>query len=117
MAISDFVVGEYAPNNLSNGGENIKLSFGAGIPIREFEYIDDEPWPTGADGEGYSLVLKEPDTSPDHKEPGSWTISSVVGGSPGKGEIRYTYDLWKESMFTFEQIQDQLISGKSSDPG
>ena len=31
---SDFVVGEYAPNNLSNGGENIKLSFGAGIPIR-----------------------------------------------------------------------------------
>ena len=113
---SDFVVGEYAPNNLSNGGENIKLSFGAGIPIREFEYIDDEPWPTGADGEGYSLVLKEPDTSPDHKEPGNWTISSVVGGSPGKDEIKYTYDLWKESMFTFEQIQDQLISGKSSDP-
>ena len=44
------------------------------------------------------------------------SISSVVGGSPGKDEIKYTYDLWKESMFTFEQIQDQLISGKLSDP-
>ena len=92
------------------------MSFGAGIPIREFEYLDDDPWPKRADGEGYSLVLKEPDTSPDHKDPGNWTISSVIGGSPGEDEIQYTYDLCKESIFTSEQVQDQLISGKSSDP-
>ena len=110
------LAGEYTPNNLSNGGENIKLSFGAGVAIREFVYQDNEPWPEAADGKGYSLVLKEPQKLPDHNDPKNWTISSALGGSPGKNEIQITYDLWKSSTFSLEQLQDPLVSNQSSDP-
>lgn len=51
-----FVVGEFS-KNLSNSGELVKLSFGAGTLIRELTYQDQYPWPTGADGSGASLVL------------------------------------------------------------
>ena len=110
------LAGEYTPNNLSNGGENIKLSFGAGVAIREFVYQDNEPWPEAADGKGYSLVLKEPQKLPDHNDPKNWTISSALGGSPGKNEIQITYDLWKSSTFSLEQLQDPRVSNQSSDP-
>ena len=112
----EMLVGEYAPNNLSNGGENVKLSYGAGIVIQEFEYLDEEPWPAGADGQGYSLVLKNPEELPDHKISENWKISSTLGGSPGKGEIEYTYNDWKKSSFNSEQLRDSLISGELADP-
>jgi len=75
------VAGQYS-GKLSNGGENLKLSFGAGIPIREFEYDDRAPWPEPADGDGFSLVLVSPETLPDHALGSNWTI----GGSPGTEE-------------------------------
>lgn len=51
----DFVVGEFS-RNLSNAGELVKLSFGAGTLIREVIYGDRFPWPGAADGSGASLV-------------------------------------------------------------
>ena len=113
---TETLAGEYGPNNLSNGGENVKLSYGAGIVIQEFEYLDEEPWPAGADGQGYSLVLKNPEELPDHKISENWKISSTLGGSPGKGEIEYTYNDWKKFSFNSEQLQDSLISGELADP-
>ena len=109
------LAGEYTPNNLSNGGENIKLSFGAGVAIREFVYQDNEPC-TRQQTERLFLVLKEPEKLPDHNDPKNWTISSALGGSPGKNEIQITYDLWKSSTFSLEQLQDPLVSKQSSDP-
>ena len=53
---------------------------------------------------------------PDHNDPKNWTISSALGGSPGKNEIQITYDLWKSSTFSLEQLQDPLVSNQSSDP-
>ncbi|MEC7638618.1 MAG: hypothetical protein VX848_06460, partial [Verrucomicrobiota bacterium] len=35
---------------------------------------------------------------------------------PGKNEIQITYDLWKSSTFSLEQLQDPLVSNQSSDP-
>ena len=113
---TETLAGEYGPNNLSNGGENVKLSYGAGIVIQEFEYLDEEPWPAGADGQGYSLVLKNPEELSDHKISENWKISSTLGGSPGKGEIEYTYNDWKKFSFNSEQLQDSLISGELADP-
>ncbi len=51
----DFVLGEFS-NRLSNGGERVKLSFGAGTLVREVSYDDRLPWPESADGSGASLV-------------------------------------------------------------
>ena len=41
------------------------------------------PWPESPDGEGPSLVLKDPLGEPDHSDPQSWTVSGSDGGSPG----------------------------------
>jgi hypothetical protein len=76
------VAGAYAPDNLSNGGENVKLSFGLGSAIHEFTYDDEAPWPTHADGTGASMVLILPDSRPDHALAVSWR-ASVDAGNPG----------------------------------
>ncbi len=52
----DYVVGQF-DKNLSNSGELVKLSFGAGTLVSEVEYNDKNPWPVAADGSGASLVL------------------------------------------------------------
>lgn len=72
-----------AGDKLSNSGENLKLSFGAGEAIHEFEYFDSHPWPESPDGLGPSLVLIAPDSRPPHHDPFSWRPSTAVGGTPG----------------------------------
>ncbi len=69
---------------LDNGGEQLKLSYGAGEPIRDFVYDDVSPWPTSPDGGGQSLVLVDPFGVPDHGDPFSWRAGSATpGGTDG----------------------------------
>ena len=59
------VAGEFTGDNLSNDGERLKLSFGAGSTIHDIdEYNDQAPWPESADGEGFSLTLISPGDIP-----------------------------------------------------
>jgi len=74
--------GAYAPDNLSNSGENVKLSFGLGSAIHEFTYDDSTPWPEAADGSGASMVLIQPESRPTHALATSWR-ASVDAGNPG----------------------------------
>jgi hypothetical protein len=78
---------------LSNGGEQLKLSYGAGIPIIDFLYSDSAPWPTSPDGSGPSLVLIRPETRPDHNLGTNWRASYDAGGTPG-GDDRVTFTSW-----------------------
>jgi hypothetical protein len=68
---------------LSNGGELIKLEDGSNNTIREFTYDNEFPWPLGADGLGYSIVLRAPQTNPNHEVPLNWRASAMPGGTPG----------------------------------
>ncbi|HEV8542937.1 MAG TPA: lamin tail domain-containing protein [Verrucomicrobiae bacterium] len=70
-------------NNLSNSGEAIALVHAAGAPIAQFTYSDGSPWPTAADGAGFSLVPRTLDPNVDYNDPGNWRASSRAGGSPG----------------------------------
>ena len=72
--------------NLSNDGEQIVILGESGSNIKDFTYNDVEPWPTSADGEGFTLTLIDPTTNPDHSKATSWRASSYVGGSPGQEE-------------------------------
>jgi hypothetical protein len=82
---------------LSNGGEQLILTAG-GQPIHDFTYNDQPPWPSGADGNGSSLVLAKPAAGPPHNQPGSWTASRQPGGSPGAAEpTALTYGAWAAS--------------------
>lgn len=84
------VVGEFS-GNLSNGGERLLLVDQSGQIIRDFSYSDDAGWPQGADGEGPSLILKYPESSPDHSKEQNWRSSRFLGGNPGKTDAtRFT---------------------------
>ena len=80
-----FVVGTFS-KNLSNGGERLKLSFGGGTPVRDFDYSDNHPWPEAADGDGPSLVLIAPESAPDHAVAENWRASGNHGGTPGASD-------------------------------
>lgn len=72
---------------LSNGGEQIILVAADGAPIRTFRYDDRSPWPEMADGNGFSLVLIDPASNPDHTTPENWRRSAAVGGAPGESDV------------------------------
>ena len=87
--------GEYqgnASDSLSNGGELLKLSLGT-LAIHELEYGDQTPWPSTADGNGYSLVLAHTSDNVGnlrdplgHGTATNWRASFALGGSPGTTE-------------------------------
>ncbi len=68
--------------SLANGGETIVLQDFQGNTILHFHYDDADPWPLGADGEGYSLVSVEYEPSGNPGDPDYWRNSSAPNGSP-----------------------------------
>ena len=100
----DFVVGTFE-RSLSDGGEQVKLSFGAGTPIRDFVYNDKHPWPEAADGDGPSLTLRSPSSLPDHTLPENWRASASAGGSPGADDA---------TMFVGDPLGDDNGDGVSN---
>ena len=52
-----------------------------GSIVLEINYSSQPPWPEAADGTGHSIALVRP--SYGENDPRAWTISDVVGGSPG----------------------------------
>jgi len=67
-------------NGLKNSGELIELRDSEGKSVDSVKYDDAFPWPTKADGDGYSLELRLPDL--DNTDPYSW-LSSENLGTPG----------------------------------
>ncbi|MEZ5327034.1 MAG: lamin tail domain-containing protein [Verrucomicrobiales bacterium] len=89
-----------AGSQLSNGGEEIVI-MNTLLPegsqtVKSFSYDDAAPWPTAADGGGFSLVLVGAEANPDHGSAASWKASSKVGGSPGiaDGQSDGGFDSW-----------------------
>lgn len=68
--------------NFSNGGEEVLLSDPLGNDLIRFFYSDDPPWPTEADGDGFSLTsaIKNPTGFPG--DAAYWKRSYHKGGSP-----------------------------------
>ena len=99
-------------DKLDNGGEQVKLSFGAGDPVRDFVYDDRAPWPTSPDGAGPSLTLQQPETVPDHGLAASWAPSNGRG-SPGADDPDTSYLTWREDVFG---AGDPPGSGELEDP-
>ena len=89
--------GAFGPDQLANEGEQVKLSYGAGLGIHDFIYLTVAPWPTNLAGR--SIVLLRPETRPLHSEGTNWVASSQVGGTPGTGEMLtgQTFAAWKSA--------------------
>lgn len=105
----DFVVGEFT-RNLSNGGELVKLSYGAGTPIREVTYGDVFPWPAGADGLGAGLVLADGFG----RDAGDWRPSVGLHGAPGVGDgLPFSGDLASYALLSDLRIEVVEIGGQA----
>ncbi len=68
---------------LDNAGETLTLMHFFGGRIMSFGYKDSGRWPVMADGQGFSIVPKNPNSNPDPGSPFGWRASTQVGGSPG----------------------------------
>ncbi len=75
------VLGPYS-GNLPNDSGTVKLINHSGAVFLQVDYSDHSPWPVAADGSGHSLVLAHP--SYGENNPLAWSISDVIGGSPGR---------------------------------
>ena len=69
---------------LQNSGERLVLQGALGEPILDFTYQDD--WFPWTDGEGFTLVLRDPATATDLNQQEAWMPSEFVLGSPGLAE-------------------------------
>ncbi len=103
-----------AGQNLSNGGEQLKLSHGSGTAIHDFVYDDDAPWPTAADGSGVSLVLADPDSAPDHSLAASWRTSYAPYGTPGRGEASSPLAQWLGDHGVSDPLEEDFAPGISN---
>jgi hypothetical protein len=67
---------------LNNGGEKVELSSPIGSVIQEFTYKDG--WYSQADGEGFSLTVRDATQDTDlWDDSDGWRSSAAPGGSPG----------------------------------
>jgi len=88
-----------------------------GSTVQSFTYSDQQPWPTGADGNGFTISLIHPSTNPDPKSAESWTISKTPNGSPA-GIILYetNYQKWRTANFDINSPSFDQNSASEADP-
>lgn len=109
------IAGEYS-GNLSNGGERLQLLGTNSVVIRDFTYGDSAPWPTTADGNGPSLLLRDPWSNPDPGQALNWLTSAVPGGLPGGGTPSQSYAAWRALYFDSSAATNNAVSSMSADP-
>ncbi len=68
--------------SLSNGGERVALETSTNQIVIEFTYYDTVPWPTQADGDGFSLVSARVNPTGDPNNVDYWAVSKNINGSP-----------------------------------
>lgn len=71
----------------NNPGEDIALHNAAGAQIDSVDYKNAAPWPLGANGQGNSLVLCNPNS--DNADPANWQDASTSTGVTINGKLIY----------------------------
>jgi len=99
--------------NLSNGGQAVSLYDAAGTPnlIDTVTYDDASPWPTGPDGNGPTLELKN--AKLDNASAANWS-ASTSHGTPGSINSAHCYSLTTSvtgSHGTLTPSSDYYVSG------
>lgn len=70
---------------LSNNGGTLRLRRKNDSIVLDANWNDGPDWPAAADGAGHSLVLARPSFG--ESDVKAWSVSGVVGGSPGAAEV------------------------------
>ena len=101
-------------SNLSNSGEQITVLAADGSVIQDFVYDDGPPWPVTPDGDGPSMELVSPFSSPDHTVAANWRASMAPAGTPGTATG--VFSSWAAGFFTTAELDDASVSGPDADP-
>lgn len=109
------IAGEYR-GNLSNDGERIEIIARDDSLIKAFTYNDQKPWPTAADGEGFTLQLALPASNPDHNDGNNWIASRGIHGNPAEAMPAMNFTAWQNWTFGTNDLADPAISGPAADP-
>jgi hypothetical protein len=107
------VAGEYT-GNLDNGGERLALMNG-NETIFDFIYGDGGPWPESPDGDGPSLLLREPCNHPPPAQPTNWVASALPGGMPGGAPAPMSYDAWRALLWGPTALTNSTASEPATD--
>ncbi|MGO8925383.1 MAG: lamin tail domain-containing protein [Limisphaerales bacterium] len=75
------ILGPYT-GHLSNSGEKLELYNRNQRQMDSVDYGVDGDWPVGPDGSGVSLAKQDEDSASGLAS--NWTVSALVGGSPGR---------------------------------
>ncbi|MBI1841956.1 MAG: CotH kinase family protein [Verrucomicrobia bacterium] len=70
-------------DSLKNSGERVTVVAKDSSPIADFTYSNQDPWPSDADGTGYSILLNNPFSHPDPAQGQNWRSSAIKNGNPG----------------------------------
>ena len=76
------VVGEF-DGALPDDGGRLALKRGEEESLLAFRYGTGNRWPKTPQGMGFTLVLDDGESHPDHNVPMNWRASAEAGGSPG----------------------------------
>jgi len=76
-------IGGVYSGKLDNAGERLTLSHPLGPVVWSVAYDDEAPWPTTADGLGFSIVQQSGGATQAPDRGDAWRASSFPGGSPG----------------------------------
>ncbi|MDG2122368.1 MAG: hypothetical protein P8J87_01640, partial [Verrucomicrobiales bacterium] len=105
------VAGEYS-GRLDNDGEPVLLEDAAGGELKALTYNDKAPWPEGADGGGFSLVLSDEGQNPDPADAANWRLSGIIGGTPGTEDVVVAgYAEWKVANGIIDDAEDGDADG------
>lgn len=100
--------GDYE-GGLGNGGDSFSLEDAGGEVLWTVSYSDDAPWPSGTDGEGWSLVY----SGGPARDPGSWRPSVEIGGNPGiSDEIPFEGGL---DLVDYVMISQQVVLNEATE--
>ena len=106
------IAGEWS-GQLSNGGEPLSLVVSA-APVQQFSY--DDAWHPSTDGDGFSLELADAfSASINYGTAQAWRASSLVGGSPGAGNVPVPGDSNHDGVFNSSDLVLVFQSGKYED--
>ena len=81
-----FLPGGEFEGQLDNSGETVALIDAALDTVIQLRYNDKYPWPQSADGDGYSLVVRDVNPYGDPDNAGHWIASSQKHGTPGEDD-------------------------------
>jgi hypothetical protein len=88
--VTNIASGSYT-GSLDNAGEKVTLKDPLGTTVFSATYGTQPPWPAWPDGQGSTLVLKDPNGDPD--DPANWQANGQFNGTPGRGGITLTNDI------------------------